>query len=71
MMNRTYDEWKSLGFHVRKGEKASGRDSRSGLAVFSPEQVEDSNNQGDYEYEQEADDFFGTVYEFDRIGDRD
>ena len=38
----TYDEWKDLGFFVRKGEKSHARNEK-GQAVFSPEQVDEND----------------------------
>ena len=35
----TWDEWKALGFHVKKGEKSMKRNIE-GVALFSLEQVE-------------------------------
>jgi len=40
MKARTYDDWKLLGYHVIKGERATGRNS-SGVATFTREQVEE------------------------------
>ena len=36
----TYDQWKSAGFFVRKGDTATGRNTK-GEATFTREQVED------------------------------
>jgi antirestriction protein ArdC len=44
----TYDQWKELGFHVRKGEKATGHSLEG--ATFKPSQVDedelDTNDPG-------------------------
>lgn len=41
MKRLTYDDWKALGYQVRKGEKATGRDPRTGAPTFTREQVDD------------------------------
>jgi hypothetical protein len=41
--SKTYDEWKDLGYHVVRGEKATGRNV-SGMATFSPDQVEEDED---------------------------
>ena len=38
MRAKTYDDWGLLGYHVRKGEKATGRD-KAGKATFTRDQV--------------------------------
>jgi hypothetical protein len=65
---KTWDEWKALGYHVVKGQKATSW-TIDGKARFDREQVEFTEYND--EEGREADDFFGTVYEFDRIGDKD
>jgi hypothetical protein len=40
----TYDEWRKLGFHVRRGEKMCGR-NEEGIAVFSPSQVDEDDDE--------------------------
>jgi hypothetical protein len=40
---RTFQEWKQLGFHVNKGEKAKTR-SKNGMPLFSRSQVIDPSN---------------------------
>jgi hypothetical protein len=40
MESHTYDEWLDLGFHVCKGEKATGRNLR-GIATFTEDQVDE------------------------------
>ena len=42
MKLRDYEGWRELGFHVRKGEKAVGRDPITGRALFSRDQVEET-----------------------------
>lgn len=49
MKAKTYDEWKELGYQVRRGEKSSGRD-RSGAATFTREQVEEQNDIGQFRF---------------------
>lgn len=44
MKMRTYDEWRELGFQVRRGERASGYDARRHLALFSRDQVEERDD---------------------------
>lgn len=39
----TYDEWKELGYHVIRGEKATGRNSK-GVATFTEDQVEENDD---------------------------
>lgn len=36
----TYDDWRDLGYQVRKGEKASSRNPQ-GKALFTRDQVEE------------------------------
>ena len=40
MKSRTYEGWKLLGYHVIKGERATGRD-KEGTCTFTLEQVEE------------------------------
>lgn len=49
MKDKTYIEWQELGYHVRKGERSTGR-NKSGEAIFTRKQVEESNER---EYEDE------------------
>lgn len=57
---KTFDEWKAMGYHVIKGQKAAGRNAE-GKATFSRAQVEANNwNPGDYDQDDmEADYDFG------------
>ena len=41
MKARTFEGWKLLGYYVRKGEKASGRDKNNN-PTFTRDQVEDA-----------------------------
>ena len=38
----TYDGWKEISYHVRKGETAIGRDD-DGVALFHSEQVDEDD----------------------------
>lgn len=61
----TFKQWKAQGYHVVKGEKATGRNAE-GVATFNEEQVYPNGPYGDEDYdadEQIAD------YIYD-IGDR-
>lgn len=42
MKAKTYDEWREIGYQVRKGEKATGRDPKTGKPTFTRDQVEES-----------------------------
>lgn len=42
MKLRDYAGWQDLGFHVRRGAKAVGRDLTTGKALFSRDQVEET-----------------------------
>ena len=42
MKAKTYEEWKLLGYHVMKGEKATGRNKQD-EATFAREQVDDAD----------------------------
>lgn len=82
MTGKTFDEWKAKGYHVIKGQKASGRNAE-GKATFNDRQVEKfvdrprgnlnyparRMSRGDY-YEnvdrQEDYDMFEAVYGYDR-----
>lgn len=77
MTQKTYDEWMASGFHVVKGQKASGRDD-NGKATFSHFQVEaneynppkrnqdygqyDRNDEG-YEYEGSWEETLGGYWD--------
>ena len=39
----TFDEWKALGYRVRRGEKASGR-NKQGKATFTRDQVDEDES---------------------------
>ena len=41
---RTYDDWILLGYQVRKGEKATGRDPKTGKATFTRDQVDEPDD---------------------------
>jgi len=41
MKVKTYDEWRTLGYVVSRGEKSTGRNAQ-GLATFTRDQVEDA-----------------------------
>jgi len=42
-----YDDWKAAGYHVRKGEKATGRNAQ-GKATFTRDQVDDTPENTDF-----------------------
>ena len=50
MKSKTYDEWTLLGYHVMKGEKATGRNALN-KATFTRDQVEES----EYDYDLHGD----------------
>ena len=41
MKAKTFDEWKEIGYRVKKGERSTTRDSRTGKALFTRNQVEE------------------------------
>lgn len=41
MKAKTYEDWRLIGYQVIKGEKATGRDPKTGKATFTRNQVED------------------------------
>lgn len=43
MKAKTYDQWRELGYRVRKGEHATGRDPRTGARTFTREQVDEDS----------------------------
>lgn len=47
MKMKTYDQWKELGYQVKKGEVSNHRD-KQGRAVFSRDQVREQYDLGDY-----------------------
>lgn len=51
----TYDEWRALGYQVRRGEKASGRNAQ-GKTTFTRDQVEereDFDRQNNLQFERD------------------
>ncbi|MDI6976208.1 ArdC-like ssDNA-binding domain-containing protein [Serratia sp. Se-RSBMAAmG] len=54
----TFKEWKKQGYHVKKGEKSTKRDDK-GNALFSSNQVEQSLQEYDDQYEKERDEDYG------------
>lgn len=51
----TYDDWRALGYQVRKGEKASGRNPQ-GKTTFTRDQVEerdDFDRQNNLQFERD------------------
>jgi len=54
MKARTYDDWKLLGYHVIKGERATGRDAR-GVATFTRDQVEEDFDIGSFRFSDAED----------------
>ena len=68
MRYETFNEWKSLGLSVKKGEKSHKRNNK-GEAVFSEQQVKSVDNPGDCDYE--LDDFYWMADPyFSQMGDR-
>jgi len=43
---KTYDEWRELGYQVRKGEKSTGR-NKDNRATFTRDQVDERDQQDD------------------------
>ncbi len=43
MKARTFDDWKAAGYRVRRGERSTGRCTRTGLATFMRDQVEEDD----------------------------
>jgi len=43
MKDETFEDWKILGYRVKRGEKATGR-NKAGVATFKREQVEEDEN---------------------------
>lgn len=41
MKSLTYEGWKEIGYHVIKGEKATGK-TTNGVPTFTRDQVEDT-----------------------------
>lgn len=50
----TYDNWKAAGYRVRRGEKATGRDPKTGEATFTRDQVNEGNDLGDYRFKSDS-----------------
>lgn len=71
-MNNTFDEWKAKGYHVIKGQKATGRNSK-GVATFMSSQVKENyGEQEQWEEETEAEtDFYMIGAYIQDMGDRD
>lgn len=46
MKDKTYDEWRQLGYQVRKGEKATGRNKKL-EPTFTREQVDERFDPGE------------------------
>lgn len=65
MRSFTFKEWKAKGYHVVKGEKATGRSS-DGVATFNEEQVYPNGPYGDQDYDADCQ-IEGYIYD---IGDR-
>lgn len=42
MKAMSFDAWKAAGFHVKKGSKSERRDPKTGEALFTRDQVEES-----------------------------
>lgn len=56
----TFDEWKSRGYGVKKGQKATGRNA-AGKATFTIDQVTETYNEpNDWEYDD--DDYWRLLY---------
>ena len=47
MKQKTYDEWRELGYQVRKGERATGTCPKTGKRTFTREQVDARYDPGD------------------------
>lgn len=47
MKLKSYKEWRELGYQVQKGEKAVGRCPKTGVALFSRQQVDFRDDPGD------------------------
>ena len=42
MRELTFEQWRELGYHVKKGERSMNRDVSTGKAVFTRDQVKES-----------------------------
>lgn len=51
MKSKTYDEWRELGYQVRKGERATGSDPKTGKATFTRGQVDEREEYDDMDDE--------------------
>lgn len=49
----TYDDWLLAGYQVRKGEKATGRNPRTGKPTFTRDQVEEATERKPKEQDRE------------------
>lgn len=66
---KTFDEWKALGYHVQRGQKATSW-TKDGKARFDREQVTKSRPAFlENEYDQDDDYYFGSF--LDEFGDKD
>lgn len=57
----TFDQWKKISYHVKRGEKATRR-NEEGVPLFSRKQVERTVNQDpfyDYDYEGSMEEALG------------
>lgn len=69
---RTYDEWKAMGYVVKKGEKSTARD-KDGKCTFLLTQVKrrsvgwrNTGDPGDEEFDQDDYDMWYDMYGCDR-----
>jgi hypothetical protein len=60
MEYKTYNEWKAVGKHVRRGECSSHK-NKNGVAVFGDNQVLHNGNHQQEDYDEE--DYAITDYE--------
>lgn len=59
---RTYKEWGQLGYHVIRGQKATGRNA-DGVCTFKRSQVERNNNYyRDEDDDREDDELYFAIY---------
>ena len=59
---RTYKEWYALGFHVKRGQKHTGRNI-DGVCTFKRSQVERNNNYyRDEDDNREDDELYFAIY---------
>lgn len=45
---KTFEEWKSVGFSIKKGMKSELREPNTGLSLFNEKQVEDYEDSREY-----------------------